>query len=301
MPDVTVVEIDEMESFYGGLARRARAALGVTAWGMQVMTLPPHGRDTSTRTTDRVPSRGRKRSTSPLTDRPARHRRGAVRVAARPDGPGRAQRGTEDRLRCRRGPVHRARRCPWQGLQCVALDQARRSRTRVARRRVTKPARPRAASRGDASPLLAAAKRGDDAAFSGLVSPHQRALHLHCYRLLGSLHDADDALQETLVNAWRGLGAYEPHAPLIAWLYRIATNVALRMLERRGYPRTRSASIAAVSRSPARGSLGCRARSRARGDTRRGDRPGGRGGDAAAAAEATCRADPSRCARLALA
>ena len=101
---------------------------------------------------------------------------------------------------------------------------------------MTKPARPRAASRGDASPLLAAAKRGDDAAFSGLVSPHQRALHLHCYRLLGSLHDADDALQETLVNAWRGLGAYEPHAPLIAWLYRIATNVALRMLERRGYP-----------------------------------------------------------------
>jgi RNA polymerase sigma-70 factor (ECF subfamily) len=101
---------------------------------------------------------------------------------------------------------------------------------------VTRPALPRAASTGDRSPLLAAAKRGDEAAFLGLVSPHQRALHLHCYRLLGSLHDADDALQETLFNAWRGIGRYEGRAPLIAWLYRIATNVALRMIERRGYP-----------------------------------------------------------------
>ena len=86
------------------------------------------------------------------------------------------------------------------------------------------------------SPLLSAAQRGDEAAFAGLISPHRRALHVHCYRLLGSLHDADDALQETLLHAWRGLPGYEPRAPLTAWLYRIATNVALRMLERRGFP-----------------------------------------------------------------
>lgn len=54
--------------------------------------------------------------------------------------------------------------------------------------------------------------------------------------LLASLHDADEAVQETLLNAWRGLAGYEPRAPLRAWLHRIATNVALRMLERRRFP-----------------------------------------------------------------
>jgi RNA polymerase sigma-70 factor (ECF subfamily) len=101
---------------------------------------------------------------------------------------------------------------------------------------VTGPAPEAAESGGDASPLLAAARRGDEAAFTDLVAPHQRALHVHCYRLLGSPHDADDALQETLLNAWRGIAGYEPRAPLRAWLYRIATNVALRMLERRAHP-----------------------------------------------------------------
>jgi RNA polymerase sigma-70 factor (ECF subfamily) len=101
---------------------------------------------------------------------------------------------------------------------------------------VTGPGRRGAESGGDASPLLTAARRGDEAAFTTLVSPYQRALHVHCYRLLGSPHDADDALQETLLNAWRGIAGYESRAPLRAWLYRIATNVALRMLERRAYP-----------------------------------------------------------------
>jgi RNA polymerase sigma factor (sigma-70 family) len=101
---------------------------------------------------------------------------------------------------------------------------------------VTRPAHPRSESGADAPAQLSAAGRGDEPAFAGLIAPHQRALHLHCYRLLGSLHDADDALQETLLNAWRGLPRYEPHAPLRAWLYRIATNVSLRMLERRAYP-----------------------------------------------------------------
>jgi RNA polymerase sigma-70 factor (ECF subfamily) len=81
--------------------------------------------------------------------------------------------------------------------------------------------------------LVAAARGGDERAFVGLTSPHRRALHLHCYRLLGSVHDADDALQEALLRAWRGIGGYEPRAPIRAWLYRIATNVCLRMLEQR--------------------------------------------------------------------
>ena len=83
------------------------------------------------------------------------------------------------------------------------------------------------------SRLLVAAQGGDEHAFVELTSPHRRALHLHAYRILGNLHDADDAVQETLLRAWRGLPRYEPRAALAAWLHRIATNVALRMLEQR--------------------------------------------------------------------
>jgi DNA-directed RNA polymerase specialized sigma24 family protein len=60
--------------------------------------------------------------------------------------------------------------------------------------------------------LLVAARRGDEAAFERLVEPHRRPLHVHCYRMLGSFHDADDVLQDTLVRAWRGLERYEPRA-----------------------------------------------------------------------------------------
>jgi RNA polymerase sigma-70 factor (ECF subfamily) len=82
--------------------------------------------------------------------------------------------------------------------------------------------------------LLDAARGGDDAAFQALVAPHLRALHLHSYRMLGSYHDAEEALQETLLRAWQGLAGYEGRAPLRHWLYRITTTTCLKMINRRG-------------------------------------------------------------------
>jgi RNA polymerase sigma-70 factor (ECF subfamily) len=80
---------------------------------------------------------------------------------------------------------------------------------------------------------LAAARRGDEAAFGRLVEAQRRALHAYCYRMLGSVQDADDALQETLLAAWRGIGGFEGRSSLRAWLFRIATNACLRLVERR--------------------------------------------------------------------
>jgi RNA polymerase sigma-70 factor (TIGR02960 family) len=78
------------------------------------------------------------------------------------------------------------------------------------------------------------AKAGDERAFATLVEPHRRELQLHCYRMLGSLQDAEDLVQETLLAAWRGLGGFEQRASLRAWLYRIATNRSLNALRERG-------------------------------------------------------------------
>jgi RNA polymerase sigma-70 factor (ECF subfamily) len=86
----------------------------------------------------------------------------------------------------------------------------------------------------DERALLAAARGGDERAFERLFKPHRNALRAYCYRLLGSLHDAEDALQETSLRAWRGIDRLELRAPFRSWLYRIATNVSLRAIERRG-------------------------------------------------------------------
>lgn len=85
----------------------------------------------------------------------------------------------------------------------------------------------------DERALVAAAQAGDERAFRKLVEPYSRAVELHCYRMLGSPHDAQDVAQETLLRAWRSLERFERRASVHTWLYRIATNACLDELERR--------------------------------------------------------------------
>lgn len=81
---------------------------------------------------------------------------------------------------------------------------------------------------------LARARGGDEAAFTGLVQPLRAELHAHCYRMLGSVHDADDALQDALSRAWRGLSRFEGRGSLRSWLYAVTTHACLDLVESRG-------------------------------------------------------------------
>ena len=84
--------------------------------------------------------------------------------------------------------------------------------------------------------LISTARAGDGEAFKKLTEPYRRELQVRCYRMLGSFQDAEDALQDTLLAAWQGLGKFEGRASIRTWLYRIATNRCLNAL-RSGRPR----------------------------------------------------------------
>ena len=102
--------------------------------------------------------------------------------------------------------------------------------------------------------LLDAARAGDESAFAHIVDDYRAEVHTHCYRMLGSLQDAEDAVQETFLRAWRGLGGFGGRSALRTWLYRIATNACLDVIARRA--RGRALPIEFGGPSPSRADLG---------------------------------------------
>src|SRR5262245_8003402 len=85
----------------------------------------------------------------------------------------------------------------------------------------------------DEAALIDALRRRDDAGFRELAERHRREIRLHCYRLMGSIDDADDQVQETFLRAWRHIDSFEGRSTVRAWLYKIATNACFDALARR--------------------------------------------------------------------
>jgi RNA polymerase sigma-70 factor, ECF subfamily len=83
------------------------------------------------------------------------------------------------------------------------------------------------------SSLLARAREGDERAYETLIGAHRNELHAHCYRMLASVHDADDAVQDALIRAWRGLPGFESRSSIRTWLFKIATNASFDVLKKR--------------------------------------------------------------------
>src|SRR4051812_23387106 len=191
-------------------------------------------------------------------DRRRHHRRGTGLVPRHPPGRdrhrGRPGRAGGARRRGERGPAPRAGR-----MAAGAAPGPRRLRVV---RRLRRPGRQHlgpagtrlppggrlmeAAAAEAAEDLVARATAGDEGAFAALTERHRRELHVHCYRMLASFDDAEDAVQETFLRAWRSRDQFEGGTQYRAWLYRIATNVCLDLIRRRNRRLTSVGSFAEV-------------------------------------------------------
>jgi hypothetical protein len=187
-----------MEPIYDGLARRARAALGVTAWGCSCSRSRRGG--TAIRTTFTTP-----RSRTPTRRRDLHPARGVglvvggggvLRAAAGRDGAGRAGAAASD-------PARR------DGIRFIALGGVPGA---FSPSPWTEAGGPWPTPQWARASMLDVVRPGDEESFARRTAPRRPALHQHCYRMLGSLHDADDAMQETMLRAWRAIESFEPRA-----------------------------------------------------------------------------------------